>query len=81
MFQGGEDFTGFGWSRMVFGSNIRNIDVPTFVSVIDKFVKLYEENPDTRKTAMLAEFFPNKGVMKFKEDATAYPWRDATCNL
>ncbi|KAH8168844.1 FAD binding domain-containing protein [Sarocladium implicatum] len=78
--EGGE-FVTSGWNRMVFGSNQRNIDVPTFCSVIDKLVKLWEDDPKSRKTALLTEFFSNRGTMKFKADATAYPWRDTTCNL
>ncbi|KAK8130695.1 hypothetical protein PG999_003075 [Apiospora kogelbergensis] len=62
----------------VYGFNLKTFDVPTMVSVVRKMSDFFDTQPAARKSALLLETWPNQAVMAVPDDATAYPWRDAT---
>ncbi|KAK8108235.1 uncharacterized protein PG998_010248 [Apiospora kogelbergensis] len=62
----------------VYGFNLKTFDVPTIVSVVRKMSDFFDTQPAARKSALLLETWPNQAVMAVPDDATAYPWRDAT---
>ena len=68
-------------SRVIYGVNLRQFDPAAFESAIDKLVKLYNEVPAARGSLYVIEFFPNNAVLEVPDEDTAYPWRDAICNL
>ncbi|KAJ4303141.1 hypothetical protein N0V90_002033 [Kalmusia sp. IMI 367209] len=62
----------------IYGFNLKTFDAPTMSSSLQKMADFYDEQPNARGSAIVLETWPNEAVIAVPDDATAYPWRDAT---
>ncbi|KAK9777226.1 putative FAD-binding PCMH-type domain-containing protein [Seiridium cardinale] len=62
----------------VYAVNLRNFSVPTMVTSFEKMAQFWEEEPAGRNSVIVLETWPVQAATAIPNDATAYPWRDAT---
>ncbi|KAK7755753.1 hypothetical protein SLS62_002366 [Diatrype stigma] len=65
-----------GGKHAVFGLNIDNFDVATYVDLVDQFDTFYAKNPSLVASILVLELFPNAVTKSVADEATAYPYRD-----
>lgn len=65
-----------GGKHAVFGLNIDNFDVATYVDLVDQFDAFYAKNPSLVASILVLELFPNAVTKSVVDEATAYPYRD-----
>jgi hypothetical protein len=66
-----------GGNHSVLGMNLHKFDAATYVNLVDKFDKLYAQNPNLVASILVFELFPNAVTRSVPDKATAYPYRDA----
>ncbi|KAF2852097.1 FAD-binding domain-containing protein [Plenodomus tracheiphilus IPT5] len=78
MFQNNAAFCGASQIFDVFGFNLKLFNPATMSSTLQKISDFFDEQPSARGSAILLESWSNQATVAVPDDATAYPWRDAT---
>lgn len=65
----------------VFGLNLYQIDVPTFVSAVSYMSNVYATYPAFREALLAMDMVSTKVVESVPDDATAYPYRNAVARM
>ena len=65
----------------VWGLNLYQIDVPTFVSAVEYMDGVYAEYPDFRASFLAIDLYAGGVIQSIPDDATAYPYRNAVSRL
>ena len=65
-------------SRNFYSANLRSLSASTFQTTFEKMAKYFDAYPTARATGIDLETFPNQAMAAVPDDATAYPFRDAT---
>ncbi|XXG96375.1 hypothetical protein Hte_002657 [Hypoxylon texense] len=64
-----------GGNHAVYGLNVDNFDVATYVDLVDQFDAFYAKNPSLAVSLLVLELFPNAVTKRVPDAATAYPYR------
>lgn len=62
----------------IYAVNLRNLSASTWVSSFTKLAAFFDEQPLGRDSDIVLETWPVQAAVAISDDATAYPWRDAT---
>ena len=62
----------------IYAVNLRNFSAPTMAESFQKMAEFWEEHPAGRNSVIVLETWPIQAALAVPDDATAYPWRDAT---
>ena len=65
----------------VFGLNLYQIDVPTFVSAVRYMSTVYAQYSVFREAILAIDMVSTQVVESVPDDATAYPFRNAVARL
>ena len=65
----------------VFGLNLYQIDVPSFVSAVNYMENVYAKYPSLRKAILAMDMVSTTVVQSVPDDATAYPYRNAIARM
>ncbi|KAF2197103.1 FAD-dependent oxidase [Delitschia confertaspora ATCC 74209] len=66
-----------GAPHSIFSVNLKEIDVPTWVSIFEKMNAFYATTPAGRTSAACLEIYSNEAMQEVPDESTAYPWRDS----
>ncbi|KAI1313330.1 FAD binding domain-containing protein [Xylaria venustula] len=70
-----------GGDHAVFGLNVNEFDVATYVGLVDDFDAFYAQNPANILSILVLELFPNRVARSVPDEETAYPYRDSTGHM
>lgn len=66
-----------GGNHAVYGLNVKEFDVATYVDLVDDFDAFYAQNPANIISILVLELFPNRVTRLVPDEETAYPYRDS----
>ncbi|KAI1318598.1 FAD binding domain-containing protein [Xylariaceae sp. FL0255] len=64
-----------GGKHSVYGLNVKEFDVATYVDLVDSFESFHKNNPANVASILVLELFPNRVTQLVPDDATAFPYR------
>lgn len=62
----------------IFGVNLRNNSVDTWIANYNQMVNFWAETPEARDSVIVFETWPIQATVAVPENTTAYPWRETT---
>ncbi|KAH9427862.1 oxidation resistance protein 1 [Pyricularia oryzae] len=62
----------------IYGVGLRRLDSAAWRSTFSKMARFYAAEPAGRASSILYETWPVQATVAVPDDATAYPWRDAS---
>ena len=65
----------------VWGLNLYQIDVPALIKAINFMDNVYKQNPGFREAFLALDMYSSRVTESVPDDATAYPYRNATARL
>ena len=66
-----------GHFHSVFGLNVYQIDVPTFIAAVNHMDTVYAQYPAFRVAFLAIDMVASRVVQSVPDDATSYPYRNA----
>lgn len=61
----------------MFGLNLYQIDVPTFIEAVNYMDTVYAQNPGFSHAFLAVDMVASRVIESVPDDATAYPYRNA----
>jgi len=65
----------------VWGLNLYQIDVPTLINAVNYMDTIYAQYPGFRRAFLAIDMYASRVIESVPDDATAYPYRNATARL